>query len=98
MHGANQQVRDAAHRVLLTDLVGPALARLADLLEDRDTPPAVVLAAIREILTRTGYGEPLSGAALMDAVDAEIARLEAEETPERVAELRAAHDIENSQV
>jgi hypothetical protein len=81
MHGANQQVRDAAHRIVLNDLVSPALARLLDLLEDRDTPPSVVLGAIREILTRTGYGEPISNS----AVEAEIARLEAEEGRERVA-------------
>jgi hypothetical protein len=56
MHGgAAPQVKEKAHRIVLEELVGPALVRLKRLVEDDTTPPAVQLGAIRDILDRTGY-------------------------------------------
>jgi hypothetical protein len=90
-HGAAKgtPARAAADRVLLSELVGPALLRLRDMIESPDTSDAVALGAIREVLTRTKYGEPISGAVFEEALEAEIARLEAEMTDEELAELRA---------
>lgn len=59
MHGgAAPQVREKAARVVLEELVGPALATLRDLIESDATPAAVKLAAARDILDRTGYKPP----------------------------------------
>jgi hypothetical protein len=90
-HGAAKgtPARAAADRVLLSELVGPALLRLQDLIQSPDTSDAVALGAIREILARTRYGEPISGAVLDAAMEAEIARLEAEMTDEELVERRA---------
>jgi hypothetical protein len=74
---------------MLSELVGPALLRLRDMIESPDTPDAVALGAIREILTRARYGEPITGVVLEQAIDAEIARLEADMTDEELAEFRA---------
>jgi hypothetical protein len=61
-HGAAQGTpgREVADRRNLTELVGPALIRLHDLVTDPQTPPPVLLAAIRETLDRTGYTEQFS--------------------------------------
>lgn len=58
MHGAaaGSPGREAADRIMLGELIGPALATLKDLLDDSTTPPAVRLHTAREVLTRTGYG------------------------------------------
>ncbi|MFB3098812.1 MAG: hypothetical protein ACE1ZX_02090 [Acidimicrobiia bacterium] len=59
MHGGSSpQVREKAHRVVLEELVGPALMTLRGLIEDEATPPAVRLGAARDILNRTGYLAP----------------------------------------
>jgi hypothetical protein len=61
-HGAAKgtPARAKAERRNLTELVGPALMKLHDLVLDDGTPPAVLLAAIRETLDRTGYSEQYS--------------------------------------
>ena len=59
MHGGSSpQVKEKAHRVVLEELVGPALMTLRDLIEDDSTPAAVRLGAVRDILDRTGYKAP----------------------------------------
>ena len=59
MHGGSSpQVKEKAHRLVLEELVGPALVRLKQLVEDDSTPPAVQLGAARDILDRTGYKAP----------------------------------------
>ena len=78
--GSAPQVRDAARRRLL-QLVDPALSRLEDLIVD-SVDERVVLAAIKEILTRAGIEPPLQMDRLTEdqveaLLDAEIARLEA---------------------
>jgi hypothetical protein len=44
--------------LVLTELVGPAMMTLKDLLEDPDTPPAVRATVARDILDRTGHKPP----------------------------------------
>ena len=77
--GAAPQVQMAAARRVLEALVAPALLQLRGILEDETTPAAVRLGAVRDILDRTGYGAIKQVEVLtMDAVTAEIRRLEAE--------------------
>ncbi len=81
MHGGSApQVKEAARRRIL-ELVMPALVGLTDLLHDPDTPPATKLAAVRDILDRAGF-KPVQVSEVThiteDALDREIARLEAE--------------------
>jgi hypothetical protein len=59
-HGAAKGTpgREAADRLVLTELVGPAMMTLKDLLEDPDTPPAVRATVARDILDRNGYKAP----------------------------------------
>jgi predicted nucleic acid-binding protein len=58
MHGgAAPQVKEAADRVLLEQLIAPALIRLKELVENPETSDAVALAAIKEVLGRTLYSE-----------------------------------------
>ena len=52
--GAAPQVKKAAGRRLLEQLQGPALARLADLIADDDTPRNVQLGAVNSVMDRTG--------------------------------------------
>jgi len=60
MHGgAAPQVKEKAHRVVLEELVGPALMTLRNLIEDDATPAAVKLGAARDILDRTGHKPPV---------------------------------------
>ncbi len=84
MHGGSSpQVKEKAHRVVLEELVGPALMTLRGLIEDEATPPAVRLGAARDILDRTGYKAPahteLDVIPPIGVVDAWIDQLEAEE-------------------
>ena len=84
MHGGSSpQVREKAHRVVLEELVGPALMTLRGLIEDEATPPAVRLGAARDILDRTGYKAPAHTEwdviPPIGVVDAWIDQLEAEE-------------------
>ena len=79
-HGsAAPQVKAASARRVLEALVGPALIKLRDILEQPDVPPSVRLAAIKDILDRTGY-KPAQQVEMitMGMVEAEIARLEKE--------------------
>lgn len=80
VHGGSiKRVKDAAARRLLQELVGPALAELRKIVENPKTPPAVKLAAVRDILDRTGYGATRHVEVVtLDLVDAEIRRLESE--------------------
>jgi hypothetical protein len=79
MHGgAAPQVKAAADRVTLASLVGPALVRLAAIIDDPDTPAAAAVAAIREVLSRVAYGEALSQEQLIDGLQTELERLLAE--------------------
>lgn len=77
--GAAPQVKAAAARRVLEALVGPALIKLRELLEDEDTPAHVRFAAVKDILDRTGY-KPVEQVEVltMDMIEREIARLEAE--------------------
>jgi regulator of protease activity HflC (stomatin/prohibitin superfamily) len=65
------------------ELVGPALVRLKQLVEDDSTPAAVQLGAVRDILDRTGYKAPAHTERdvipPIGVVDAWIDQLEAEE-------------------
>lgn len=84
LHGAAKgtPARAAADQVLLTELIGPALTRLKGLVESRTTADGVLLAAIREILDRTGYSETLRPtlAQIEDEIDRLIEEAEAELT------------------
>ena len=59
LHGAAKgtPAREAADRVLLEQLIAPALMRLKGLVENPETSDAVALAAIKEVLNRTDYSE-----------------------------------------
>jgi len=82
MHGGGApQVKAANARNLLKALVSPALAQLKLIVDNPKTPPAVKLAAVRDILDRTGHGAVKHSEITvlsLDVVNAEIARLEAE--------------------
>ncbi len=74
--GAAPQVKAAARRRIL-ELVDPALAQLATLLDSADE--SIRHKAIKEILDRAGITEPKQIEVItMDMVEREIARLEAE--------------------
>ena len=77
--GKAPQVIAASGRRILEELGGPALVRMRDILTDTDTPPAVRLAAVKDILDRTGY-KPAQTVEIITigAIEAEILRLEAE--------------------
>jgi len=77
--GAAPQVKAAAARNILEALVGPALAKMQEILNDPDTPPQVRLAAVRDILDRTGF-KPVTQMEVLTigVIEAEIARLEAQ--------------------
>lgn len=77
--GAAPQVQAVAARRILEALVGPALVALSSLVTDPDTPPAVKLAAVRDILDRCGYKAPTQVEVItIDAVEKAILELEAE--------------------
>ena len=82
-HGAAKGTngRAAADRLVLSELVGPAMLTLQDLIEDVDTPPAVRLGAARDILDRTGYKPILEvkGVPTVAQFDEWIEELEAEQ-------------------
>jgi hypothetical protein len=77
-HGSAQGTpgREAADSLVLSELIGPALMRLKELVESKDTPPAVLLPAIKLILDMSGYDEvrPIT----IGMLEREISRLEAE--------------------
>ncbi len=78
--GAAPQVKRIAARRELEQLLGPALTRLKGIIDNQKTPPAVLLAAIKDILDRTGY-KPVEQVEVftIDNVQAEINRLLDEE-------------------
>lgn len=80
--GSAPQVRAAGARRVLEALVAPALLQYRDIIEDASTPPAVRLAAIRDLLDRTGY-KPVEQIEFIsdDMLEREIARYEAEQQP-----------------
>lgn len=53
--GAAPQVQAAGARRILEAFVEPALEELGRILEHKDTPPHVRLAAVRDILDRCGF-------------------------------------------
>lgn len=78
MHGGSApQVKAAARRRLL-EAVDPVIARLVDIaLHEQD--PKTALVALRDVLDRVGVSEPKQiEIVTLDAVEQEIARLEAE--------------------
>jgi len=77
--GSAPQVKKAAARRVLEALVAPALIQLRKIVEDENTPTAVRLAAVRDILDRTGFASVKQVEVFsLDMVDAEIQRLESE--------------------
>jgi hypothetical protein len=95
MHGAAQgtPARAKADNIILHQLIGPALWRLKGLIDDRDTPGAVLMAAIREVLDRTGYREyhEMTFDQIRPHMDRLIAEAEADMTPEELAAHLAKH-------
>jgi len=80
--GGAPQVRAASARRVFEGLVAPALFQYKKIIEDDKTPPAVRLAALRDLFDRTGYKQPTEIRFMPDAViEAEIAELEAELEP-----------------
>ncbi len=82
MHGGSApQTLAAAKLRLLEAFLPAALIELKDIIDSPDTPPAVKLAAIRDVLDRVGL-KPVTELEVthitQDTVDREIARLEAE--------------------
>ena len=75
--GSARQVKEAARRRLL-ELVDPALVRLDRMVRESDDE-RVVLAAVKEILTRAGIEPPIPVVEItMEMLEDEIARMEAE--------------------
>ena len=56
--GAAPQVRAASARRVFEALIGPALMEYRNIIEDPKTPPAVKLAAVKDLFDRTGYKQP----------------------------------------
>lgn len=79
MHGGSApQVKAAAKRRLL-EAADPAAAALVKIALDEDMDPRVRVMAIRDLLDRAGISEPKQVEVVtLDAIDREIARLEAE--------------------
>lgn len=77
--GKAPQVLAASARNILESLVGPALAKMSEILNDESTPPAVRLAAVRDILDRTGFKPTerveITYAQALDRLDEEFAEL-----------------------
>ena len=77
--GKAPQTMKASARRLLKEMVEPALFQLRTIIDHPDTPPAVRLAAIRDILDRTGYKPPIQVEHLSrDSLEREYERLVAE--------------------
>jgi hypothetical protein len=93
MHGAAKGTpgRDAADDLMLRELIGPALWKLKEMLHSKDTPPAVMLSVVREILDRSGYSETarISRAQLEN----ELQELEAELTPDERQSYRHTYSV-----
>jgi hypothetical protein len=77
--------------LILSQLIGPALWRLKGLIDSKETTGPVLMAAIREVLDRTNYQtwhQP-TFEDLRPHMDRLIAELEADMTPEELAESRS---------
>jgi len=56
MHGASApQVKAKSARIMLEELIEPALLALGDIVQDIKQPASARVAAARDILDRTGY-------------------------------------------
>jgi hypothetical protein len=90
-HGAAKGTlgREKADNLVLSELVGPALWRLKGLIDSKETPPAVLISAIREVLDRSGYREmyQMTDGEMDTQVQQKIADLEADMTPAELAEV-----------
>jgi hypothetical protein len=93
MHGAGKgsPAREKADNIILSQLIGPALWRLKGLIDSKDTTGPVLLGAIREVLDRTNYQEwhEPTFEDLRPHMDRLLAELEADMTPEELAESRS---------
>lgn len=80
MHGgAAPQTQQANARRILEALITPALIEYRRILESPNVSDAVKMQAIRDLLDRTGYKAATTVEVItQDAVEREIARLEAE--------------------
>ncbi len=77
--GGAPQVKEAAARRVLEALVAPALIQLRRIVDDPSVVDPVKLAAVRDILDRTGYKPPTQVEVVtMDAVEKAISELEQE--------------------
>ena len=80
LHGGKTPIAITNARARLDALVDPALTKLAALVNDDTTPDAVKLAAIRDILDRTGYKPPTQIEVISrDSLEREYERLIAEQ-------------------
>ena len=78
--GKAPQVLAKSARNILEALVGPALIELDKIVRKEDTPDNVRLAAVRDVLDRTGHKAPTEIKILSDAaIEADIERLEEEQ-------------------
>lgn len=78
--GKAPQTLAKSARVVLEEMVAPALVQMADIIRNPVTPPAVKLAAVRDVLDRNGYKAPTQIEFLTDAmIEADIERLEREQ-------------------
>ncbi len=82
MHGASApQVAARSARVMLEELIEPALLALKDIIEDVKQPASARVAAARDILDRTGYKPVIQvqGIPSVAVVEAWIEEAEAEQ-------------------
>ena len=82
MHGGSApQVKEAAARVKLEELIGPSLARLKQLVDDDDVPPQVHLGATKLVLEMTGFKAPTTVEVIppLAVINDWVEQLEAEE-------------------
>lgn len=80
IHGGKApQVLAASARNILESLVGPALVKMREILDDDETPPSVRLSTVKDILDRTGF-KPVETLEVVTIgwVEQQIALLEAE--------------------
>lgn len=81
MHGASApQAKAKSARVMLEELIHPALLALKDIVQDAKQPASARVAAARDILDRTGYKPVIQvqGVPSLAAVEAWIEEAEAE--------------------
>ena len=83
-HGsATKRSKAKAHRIQIEELIEPSLIKLKDMIEAKGTPPAVLLAAIKDVLDRGGLKAPqVIEIIARETLEAEYERLLAEATDE----------------